>query len=299
MPTIGARLKNDGTLQTAGELDEYNATPNQHRITVDNIIAYEFDETSLDDATPSGGSLQFNGSTQQLLLSGAADFSFGTNDFTIEGWFYTRSTAYQRLWCFPNGDNVEIMNTNIYYWNGSSIPSQAGSGTLRLWSWFHIALVRLDGVVTVYYNGTAVITESDTPNSSSSRPLAICGELPSDVVENGDDTPGVQDGWFDGYMTNFRIRKGTAAYTDDFNISYAPLTAESNTKLLLTVANKAGMIADTSGTSKTVSNVGGAVYDGSSPLSTATNGVMKQLKTGTLQVTNEFDEYIGGAGSIS
>lgn len=297
MPTIGARLKHDGTLQTAGELDEYNAT--KHSVTVDNIFALEFDETSLDDATPSGGSLEFNGSSQQLLLSGAADFSFGTNDFTVEGWFYTRNTGYQRLWCFPDGDNVEIMNTNIYYWNGTTV-SQAGLGTLRLWSWFHIALVRLDGVATVYYNGKAVITQSSTLDSSSSRPLAICGELPSgDIDSSTFDNPSAQDGWFNGFMTNFRIRKGTAAYTADFNISYAPLTAASNTKLLLTVANKAGMITDTSGTSKTVTNVGGAVYGGSSPLSTAGNGVMKQLKTGTLQVTNEFDEYIGGAGSIS
>ena len=251
----------------------------------------------MDTATPSGGSILFNGTNQKLLLSGAADFSFGTNDFTIEGWFYTRDTAYQRLWCFPDGDNVEIMGTNIYYWNGTTI-AQAGSGTLRLWSWFHIALVKLDGEVTVYYNGTAVITDSSPYNSTTSRPLAICGELATDVEGQGDNPSG-PDGWLNGYMTNFRIVKGTALYTDDFNISYSPLTADANTKLLLTVVDKAGVIADISGTSKTVTNFGGALYDGTSPLSTANNGVMKQLKNGTLRVTNEFDEYIGGAGSIS
>lgn len=296
MPTIGARLKNDGTLQTAGELDEYNAT--KHSVTVDNIFAIEFDEVSLDDATPSGGSLLFNGTSQNLLLSGAADFSFGTNDFTVEGWFYTTSSSYQRLWCFPDGDNVEILNTTLYYWNGTTIAN-SGINTVRPWSWFHVALVKLDGEVTVYYNGTAVITDSSPYNSTTSRPLAICGELPAGDIEGQGDNPSATDGWFNGYMTNFRIIKGTAAYTADFNISYSPLTAESGTKLLLTVANKAGAIADISGTSKTVTNVGGAVYDGSSPLSTASNGVMKQLKTGTLQVTNEFDEYIGGAASIS
>jgi hypothetical protein len=297
MPTIGARLKNDGTLLTAGELDEYNATPNQHRITVDNIFAEEFDEVSLDDATPSGGSILFNGTNQKLLLSGSADFQFGTNNFTIEGWFYVRSGAYQRLWCFELGDNVEVYGTTLYYWNGTTIAN-SGINTVRPWSWFHVALVKLDGEVKVYYNGTAVITDSSPYNSTTSRPLAICGELPSGDIEGYQDNPSGQDGWLDGYMTNFRIIKGTAAYTADFNISYSPLTAESGTKLLLTVVDKAGMITDTSGTSKTVSNVGGAVYDGSSPLSTAGNGVMKQLKTGTLQVTNEFDEYIGGAASI-
>jgi hypothetical protein len=297
MPTIGARLKNDGTLLTAGELDEHNATLNQHSITVDNIFAYEFDEVSLDTATPSGGSILFNGTNQKLLLSGSADFQFGTNDFTIEGWFYTRNAvAYQRLWCFSNGDNVEIYNGDLYYWNGDEITS-AGAGTVRPWAWFHVALVKSDGEVTVYYNGTTVITDVAPFPSNTSRPLAICGELASDVT--GEQATTGADGWFNGYMTNFRIVKGTALYTANFNISYSPLTADANTKLLLTVVDKAGVIADTSGTSKTVTNVGGALYDGTSPLSTANNGVMKQLKNGTLRVTNEFDEYIGGAGSIS
>lgn len=297
MPTIGARLKHDGTLLTAGELDEYNAT--KHSVTVDNIFALEFDEVSLDDATPSGGSILFDGSTQKLLLSGSADFSFGTNDFTIEGWFYTRdNVGYQRLWCFPDGDNVEIMGGNLYYWNSLTI-AQAGAGTVRPWSWFHVALVKSSGQVTVYYNGTAAITDSGPYNSTTSRPLAICGELLSNDIEGQGDNPSTSDGWFNGYMTNFRIVKGTALYTSNFNISYSPLTPESNTKLLLTVADKAGMISDTSGTSKTVTNYGGALYDGTSPLSTANNGVMKQLKNGTLRVTNEFDEYIGGAVSIS
>jgi hypothetical protein len=98
MPTIGARLKNDGTLLTAGELDEYTAT--KHSITVDNIFAIEFDEVSLDTATPSGGSILFNGTNQKLLLSGSADFQFGTNNFTIEGWFYTKSTALSKTLVF-------------------------------------------------------------------------------------------------------------------------------------------------------------------------------------------------------
>jgi hypothetical protein len=294
MPTIGARLKHDGTLITAGELDEYNAT--KHSITAANIFALELDEVSLDGLLPSGGSLLFNGTSQKLLLSGAADFSFGSGDFTVEGWFYTKGSSYQRLWCFPDGDNVEIMGTTVYYWNGTTIAN-SGSGAIRPWAWFHIALVKHSGAVTVYLNGTTVITDNSPYNSSASRPLAIAGELASDVEGQGDVVGA--DGWLNGYMTNFRIVKGTAVYTSNFSISYEPLTAVSNTKLLLTVVDKSGMIADTSGTSKTVTNVGGVLYDGTSPLATAYNGVMKQLKNGTLRVTNEFDEYNGGAGSIS
>lgn len=295
MATIGARLKHDGTLITAGELDEYTHTT--HKITQTNVFCNEFDEVTLDPLYSSGGSVLLNGTTQQLTLGTTNDFAFGTNNFTVEGWFYSTTNTYQRLWCFPGGDNVEVLGTTVYYWNGSSIGN-SGSGIFKQWTWNHVALVKLDGVVTVYVNGTSRITDISPHNSSMTRQLAIGGELASEDVGGQQPVTG-QDGWFKGYITNFRIVKGTAMYTENFNRSYSPLTADANTKLLLLFADKAGLLTDSSGTSKIVTNVGGARFDATSPLATANNGVMKQLKNGTLRVTNEFDEYNGGAGSIS
>ena len=63
--------------------------------------------------------------------------------------------------------------------------------------------------------------------------------------------------------------------------------------LLLKVINSGALIADDSGTSKAVTNVGGAVFSALTPLSSNYNGKMKQRKSGQLLVANHFDEYTG------
>ena len=45
--------------------------------------------------------------------------------------------------------------------------------------------------------------------------------------------------YFPGYISNFRIVKGTAVYTANFTPSTSPLTAIANTSLLLSCTNAA------------------------------------------------------------
>lgn len=298
--TIGARLKHDGTLLTTGEFD--GITQSTHSITKDFIFADDFDETTMSDAAASGGSLHFNGLNQKLEISGTGDFQFGTNDFTVEGWFYVETTSgsipYTRLWCFPDGDNIEVHGSQIYYWNGGGSVISTGSNSFQPHTWFHVALVKASGVVTVYVNGISKITDNSPFNSTNSRALAIGGEVDTSIFGESS-TNGATDGWLKGNMTNFRVVKGTAVYTSDFSIAYAPLTAVSGTKLLLKATNSAGKTTDSSGTSKSVVATGGVAFEAETPLATTFNGAMKQLKTGTLQVANEFDEYNGGSASLA
>ncbi len=294
MPTIGARLSNSGTLTTAGEFDE--TTQETHSITATGVFANEFDEVTIPGSgdvvggQPSGGSIRLNGTTQKIDIAGSGDFQFGTGDFCVEGWFFLRSTGYTRLWCFPDGDNVEVNGTNVYYWNGGGSVVASGNNTVQPYQWFHVALVKSSGAVTVYVNGTSKITDNSPFNSQSSRALSIGGELAAGDI-TGESAVSGTDGWLDGYFTNFRVVKGAPVYTGNFSVSYAPLAATADTKLLLKVSTQASMLTDSSGTGKSVSNVGSAIYDALTPLSTIYNGAMKQLKTGTLQVAYEFDEY--------
>jgi len=285
---IGARLQNDGTLFTNGEFDE--TSQSTHSITESTIFADILDEVTIPGSgsvpagTPSGGSISLNGTSQYLSVAGTGDFQFGTGDFTIEGWFYNKeATNHTRLWSFPDGDNVEVQGTTIYYWNGGT-PASTGSGVAPLFQWFHVALVKQSGVVTVYVNGVSRITDTQPFNSTVSRPLAIGGEVISGTTD-----------FLNGYFSNFRVVKGTAVYTGNFSTPIAPFTAITNTKLLLGVKDQAHMITDSSGVNpaQSVTNHGGAMFDAFTPLSTIYNGTMKQLKTGTLQVANEFDEYSG------
>lgn len=294
MPTVGARLKNDGTLLTAGEFEEngiegVSQRASGHGITVNNVFADELDEITLDDGEPSGGSLKLNGTSQRIDIAGSGDFQFGTGDFCVEGWFYLRSTNYTRLWCFPDGDNVEVNGTNVYYWNGGGSVVASGNNTIQAFQWYHIALVKSSGIAKVYVNGVAKITDNSPFNSQTSRALSIGGEASAGDITGQSGVSGA-DGWMDGYFTNFRVVKGSPVYTDNFSPVYSPLANITNTKLLLKVSTQASMLTDSSGTGKSVSNVGSAVYDALTPLSTIYNGAMKQKSNGTLQVAYEFDE---------
>ena len=288
--TVGARLKNDGTLLTAGSFDEQGDVHTGHKVTVDTIFADELDEITLPNGQPSGGSILLDGTSQKLEISGSADFQFGTDAFTVEGWFKTSSTDYQRLWSFTTGDNVEIMGSAVYYWNGADLPISSGNNTFALNQWFHVALVKNGGIAKVYINGRELISDNNAYNSTSSRPLSIGGE---------------NDGYFAGNITNFRVVKGIAVYTADFSTPIAPFSATqassvnisaitgSETKLLLIAASSGALTTDTSGTSKSVTNTGGASYDSATPLSITYNGAMKQHRGGELLVSNEFDEVTG------
>jgi hypothetical protein len=312
MATVGARLKHDGTLLTAGSFDEYGDVHTGHKVTVDHIFADEFDEITLPGGAPSGGSILLNGTSQYLTLPGSGDYQFGNGDFTIEGWFYSTSSNFQRLWCFPNGDNVEIMNGQVYYWKGTGLPIGSGANTFYQSRWMHIALVKKttagvnsgNPVATVYVNGVSMIVDNSPYNSDNSRALAIGGEITDSIVGQGSTAESL-DGYFTGNITNFRIVKGLAVYTGNFSTRIAPFTATqgpsvniasitgSETKLLLNMVASETLVTDSSGTNKSVTNQGSATFSALTPLSSNYNGAMKQRKSGELLVKNEFDEYTG------
>jgi hypothetical protein len=284
--TIGARLTSDGTLYTVGELDDTGSTESGHKITKETIFAEELDEFTLNNNSISGGSIQLNGSSQRIDITGSSDFIFGTSDFTIEGWFYLTSSSYTRLWCFPNGDNVEASSGSLYYWNGGANMLSGGGGTAPQNAWFHVALVKHNNVVNVYLNGTSVITDNNPYNSVASRPLAIGGE----VANLGANDDPATIGWLTGNFTNFRIVKGSAVYTSNFSTAYNPLGTIPNTVLLLNVTSSGNLLTDGSGRNHSVTNIGSATYSALTPLSTYFNGAMKQLKNGALLLANELDE---------
>jgi hypothetical protein len=307
--TIGARLKNDGTLQTAGtepgDLDTGfdEVTGSNHKVTKTNIFAGELDEITLPSGNPSGGSILLNGTSQYLSLSGSGDFMFGSDDFTIEGWFYSTSTDYQRLWCFPDGDNVEIMNNQLYYWKGLGAPIGSGSYSFNSNVWNHVALVKSSGVAKVYINGKSKIVDNSPYNSTQSRSLAIGGEIDLSDVGQGA-TSGAKDGYFVGKITQFRIVKGVAVYTNRFSTPINPLQTTqssgvnisaisgSSTVLLLKMVDTDSLLTDSSDSEQSVTNVGGGTFDAGSPSSTTFNGAMKQFKNGKLLVQNYFDEVL-------
>ena len=94
--TIAARLLDNGTLLARTEFDEITYAYNKIEKT-GHVYSEEFNERALSLGTPSGGSLLLNGTTDRIYIQGSVDFMFGTNPYTIEGWFKTSSTSVQHL----------------------------------------------------------------------------------------------------------------------------------------------------------------------------------------------------------
>jgi len=185
---------------------------------------------------PPENSVLFDGSGDYLASASTSDIAFGTGDWTIECWVYpTASPSNMRLWNFSgaqdNGDlNVGATGTLNYY-NGSVSTTSTG-GLVPVNQWTHIAIVRNSGTVKGYVNGVEALSQSTTPNTTSAREIYIGGNVNT---------------LFNGYMSNFRIVKGTAVYTSNFSVPTSNLTAITGTVLL--TCQKNNIFTDGSGAS--------------------------------------------------
>jgi len=218
-----------------------------------------------------GGSVYFDGN-DYITPAVSSATTVGTSNFTIEFWVYptaSPTTNWNPIFSMgASGGGQEIrISQNI---NGTGygylIPNSANSadifvgfGTLTLNAWHHIALVRNGSTVTFYRNGVVIgSTTSVGFNFTNTGTFYIgYGQYAG-------------DGYFPGgYVSNFRLVKGTAVYTAAFTPPTAPLTAITNTSLLL------------SGTSA-------AIFD---------NAMLNDLETvGNTQVTTSQYKY--GIGSM-
>ena len=171
------------------------------------------------------GSVEFTGSTTNaggdyLRLADSDDFNFGTEDFTIEFWMkpaledtskYSSSlssiidhdvtTGTSGAWFAIHQDDKKLL---IAFDNATKITT---SNFLDNQGWHHVALTRSGNTFKVFGNGVQVgdITDTHDISDSSTRELDIGKQLVSD-----------ENRTFEGFLSNFRIVKGTALYTADF-----------------------------------------------------------------------------------
>jgi hypothetical protein len=182
--------------------------------------------------TTYGGSGYFDGTGDYLGVASNAAFAFGTGDFTIECWFLTTSSGvYQRFWWFgDDNDNTNISTGNAVQFGGASQTAITGS-TIYTNNWYHLAYVRSSGSGKLYLNGAQVGSTTANSYNSSARTFYI-------------GATGAGANPFFGYISNLRIVKGTAVYTGPFVPPAAPVTAVTNTQLLLNGTN-AGIFDNT------------------------------------------------------
>jgi hypothetical protein len=198
-----------------------------------------FAPTSAYSTSVIGGSGYFDGTGDYLSAADNAAFDLGSSDFTIEGWVFLSSSGSSQTFVAKGtgADNqasyhIVFNGTNwLYYLSGNgstwSIASGVtmGAGTANTWQ--HLALVRSGSTFTPYVNGTAGTTTSSATALFDGNKVFSVG---ADDAANQRLT---------GYISNTRVVKGTAVYTASFTPPTAPLTAITNTSLLLNYTNPA------------------------------------------------------------
>ncbi len=196
-----------------------------------------------------GGSMSFAGTaTSYLSVANDADFRFGTGDFTIE-WFQNQTSgiSFPRIFSmgsFPSASiGVSIEANTFYFWIGGGANSFGSVSVTGAWNYF--AITRSGSSVRVFLNGTQIgSTLTSSYNFNDTTNALTIGTESTQTANNV----------FKGLMTNFRWTKGAALYTANFTKPSAPLTADSNTKLLLLATSSETVTTDSSGLNKTVTN---------------------------------------------
>ena len=218
----------------------------------------------------------FNGSSGNYIYAVGANTAcaMGTGNWTVEAWVYL-TTGGGTPFVFdtlPSGSGattglrMRLNSSNqVQLWQYASAVLTS-SVAVALNGWTHVALVKNSGTTTVYINGIASGTYSDSGNyiCAANRPM-----IGSDGYDSGNSSN------FPGYISNIRFVKGTAVYTSNFTPSTTPLTAISGTSLLTCQSNR---FKDSSSNNFTITANGTpqvlplSPFNPTSAYSTTTNG---------------------------
>ena len=172
--------------------------------------------------TENTGSVYFDGSGDYFDIS-KTPFQFLhklTHAWTVECWFYKTSDAQGTLFD-TGGSSSTTIGTVVYVNTGGdvrlrvrqalsgAVVSENNFGAASLHTWHHFALTFDGQVIRTFIDGAIISTVNYSAQSStdSTQTLKI------GVYEYGGTSKG---GYFQGYISNFRICKGHAVYTSQF-----------------------------------------------------------------------------------
>lgn len=177
----------------------------------------------------------FDGTGDYLSVASNSAFAFGTGDLTIEGWFNFSDGSTSVVRPMYSNYNVAWTTDCIYFGKHNTY-----AGRVSFWirnynasaallidpglppnnQWIHYAVTRNGNTWTLWRDGISVSTGTYSGDPGATRTIVNVGK--TDVSN-----------YLLGYVSNFRIVKGTAVYTSNFTPPRSsPLTAISGTQLL-------------------------------------------------------------------
>jgi hypothetical protein len=163
-----------------------------------------------------GSSALFTPSTIGIIQTstGSADWDWGTGDFTIEAQVYFTGTA--RCYIFDLGGNVSALIITpssglVEVYGPGSWVINTGSTPFATGQWYALALVREGNDWTLYRDGVAYVTATDSRSwGSSISSMAIGASSGTSAIT------------VDGFIDEWRVTKGVARYTGAYTPQSAP-----------------------------------------------------------------------------
>jgi hypothetical protein len=215
----------------------------------------------------------------------------GTGDFTYEFWINFDTTSGDQA-IFDarsaNTSNTPALYCNpsssyYMYWYVSGGVVMKTTTSISAGTWYHIAIVRNSGTSTIYQDGVAEGTFSDTYNYAPyAGRLGARGQYSSAAY------------LFNGKMSNIRF-SDNARYTANFTPSSANFTTDSNTLLLTGNSDNEGSISDLSSNSLSISGVGSVDLVTDTPF--GAYGPVPQSPMIALADESYLNSYSNGVGS--
>mgnify|MGYP003325319828 CR=1 FL=1 len=238
--------------------------------------------SGLETPTAVTGSVSFDGTGDYLSLADSNDWYLGNGDFTVEAHIYGNSfgsfNGIVGQWPSSGGNTnnsfvFEVVGGELefYYSVGSTLYGPIQGAKVSTQEWHHVAATRSGNTMYIFLDGvmfgsgdTSVTHTFNDPSSS----LTVGGNIDS-------------AGYFNGYISNVRILKGTALYTANFTPPVHELQQIGDT-VLLCCNNPDSAGAEATGKAITV--------NGDAAASTVSPGLTRDFTFGTqFQGVAKFD----------
>ena len=181
-----------------------------------------------------GGSAYFDGTGDYLQLASNESFNPSTGPFTFELWVYPLATT-DSAGIFTAVTFASDSRYVIQYYSTTGFGIARGSGWIAytsvvptINSWSHLAISRdTSNNFRIFLNGVA-----QTLNGGAGTTINDSGGFLATAMKIGH-----WSNYFNGYMSDIRLTKGTAVYTGNFTPPTAPLLTSGSSSIYSSTAN--------------------------------------------------------------
>ena len=162
--------------------------------------------------SPVNHSIYYNGSSAHKF-DAHTNLNLGTGDFTVEGWFWVDGvfSTYGNLFDTRDGNGggndggafgLAVKTDKTYIWSGAEV---VGNFPSTLYEWNHLVYQRktIGGTAThQFFRDGILVGSTTTARTYDNHPLFLGKSYYAD--------------WARFYVSDFRVVKGTALYSDSF-----------------------------------------------------------------------------------